>query len=346
MNKVIAIRADGNSDIGFGHLIRTMALARQLERCGAKVIFLSQNPENIRNYTVEQINSGSDLAVEDTEVERILQQSRADMLIIDSYAYQQARLDRVASLDLLSVYIDDINLYEFNVDFVANGNLYAPRLKYRGKARQLLGSDYLILREEFTGLSARKPNRQLRDVLITFGAADMENVTPELLKLITGYEHFKELNWHVVIGPVFRNSEEIESIVGGYPNMFLCHNPAIKDLMSNCDIAVSAAGSTTYELAASGVPAILTVVADNQLMLAEEAHRQGMAINLGWYQNLDPARLFSALDSMINNHMLREKMAVRGRVLIDGRGAQRLATVLLDEMKANEQENNCPGNAR
>jgi len=69
--------------------------------------------------------------------------------------------------------------------------------------------------------------------------------------------------------------------------------------------------------------------------MAREAERQGMAFNLGWYHELDAAKLFSTLNSLINNQALRGKMANSGQELIDGRGAQRVAAILLDEMKAN-----------
>lgn len=137
----------------------------------------------------------------------------------------------------------------------------------------------------------------------------------------------------MVIGPVFCNAAEIAAVAKDCPNVTLHHNPNIKDLIDFCDISISAAGSTTYELAACGVPALLIVAADNQVWLAREAKRQGMAINLGWYYELDVTQLYSALDSLINNHVLREKMTARGQELIDGQGAQRVAAILMDEMR-------------
>lgn len=332
MSEIVAIRVDGNSEIGFGHLMRMKALARELGKLGAEVIFLSRNPENIEGYRVLQLDrqTGDE---EDLRVEEILMNMQAGMLIIDSYEYIQERLDRMGQMALLSVYVDDLNRQPFNTGFVINGNLYAPGLPYRGKARFLLGTKYLLMREEFVGVPLRLPNRGVEHVLITFGAADMENVTPGILRALKIYEHFKDLHWHVVIGPVFRNAAEITAVTRHCPNVTLHYSPVIKDLVDFCDISISAAGSTTYELAACGVPALLIVTADNQVRLAQEAERQGMAINLGWYHELDVARLCSALDSLINNQILREKMARRGQELIDGRGAQRVAAILVDEMR-------------
>ncbi len=333
MSGIIAIRADGNSEVGFGHLMRTQALARQLEKCGARVIFLSRNPENVRDYQVEMLNHTADFDAEDTAVEEILQRYGVDMLIIDSYAYDQSRLERMAGLDLITVCIDDMNLHEFNVDFVVNGNLYAPQLKYNGRACQLLGSEFLLLREDFNRLSARQIGLPMRDVLISLGAADMENATPGLLKILFDYSHFTELEWHVVIGPVFKNADQIDFLARKYSNVHIYHKPPIKNLMSFCDIAISAAGSTIYELAACGVPAISVVVADNQLMLAEEAERQGLAINLGWYQKLQPDKLFRSLEELRDDCETRARMSARGQSLIDGRGAERLAEILLHAVR-------------
>jgi UDP-2,4-diacetamido-2,4,6-trideoxy-beta-L-altropyranose hydrolase len=335
MSANIAIRVDGNSEIGFGHLMRMKALAREFSKLGAEVIFLSRDPENIEGYRVLQLDrqTGDE---EDLLVEEMLIDMQAGMLIIDSYEYTQERLDRVGKLPLLSVYVDDLNRHPFNTDFVVNGNLYAPSLPYQGRARFLLGTEYLLMREEFVGVPLRLPNPDVEHILITFGAADMENVTPGILHMLKNYKRFQDLHWHVVIGPVFRNTAEIEGMVRDYPNVTLHYNPNIRKLIDFCDIAISAAGSTTYELAACGLPALLIIAADNQVRLAREAERQGMAVNLGWYHELDVARLYSALDNLIINNELRVQMAMYGQKLIDGRGAQRVAAILVDEMKKNK----------
>lgn len=333
MDRLIAIRADGNSEIGFGHLVRTQALARQLKKRGARVIFLTKNPENVQGYLLEYISPQLGSTEEDQVVEKILKKCQAEMLIIDSYAYDQERLDRMAGLGLISVYIDDMNRHPFNVDFVVNGNLYAPRIDYQGSSRFLLGSEYLMMREEFSQIALRKVKQGVEDVLISFGAADMENLTPWILKILFNYHKFFELNWHVVIGPVFRNLSEIEPLVRNKENVFLHYNPDIKNLIRNCDISINAAGSTTYELAACGVPALLIVAAYNQLRLASEADKRGFAINMGWRSELHKEYLFATLDRVIEDFAVRQAMAARGQDLIDEKGVERLADILLNAME-------------
>ncbi len=332
MGDIIAIRVDGNSDIGFGHLMRMKALAHELIKQGAKVIFLSRDPENIMDHQVLKLEKQA-RDEEDLRVEKILVDVQADMIIIDSYDYTQERLDRVGQLDVLSVYIDDLNRYSFNTDYVINGNLYAPRLNYQGRANLLLGTRYLLMREDFLHLAKRVVIHPVQNVLVTFGAADMENVTPGVLHVLKSYEQFEHLQWHVVIGPVFCNVAEIEDMAKGYPNITLHYNPDIKNLMDLCDISISAAGSTTYELAVTGVPIVLVIVGEDQVMLATEAALHGIAFNAGWYKYLDKMTIYSFLDSLINNQALRGKMAARGQELIDGRGTERVVTMLLDEIR-------------
>ena len=126
--------------------------------------------------------------------------------------------------------MEDRNLQPFNTDFVVNGNLYAPGLPYRGRARFLLGSKYLLMREEFAGVPLRLPHPDVEHVLITFGAADMENVTPGILPVLKSYKHFEDLHWHVVIGPVFRNAAEVEAVVRECTNVTLHYNPDITNV--------------------------------------------------------------------------------------------------------------------
>lgn len=274
--KKVAIRVDGSSDIGFGHLMRMTALARELIKQGAEVIFLTKNPEHIENFPVKVIDSEMDFNNEDRRIEELLYQNQAGMIIVDSYNYDQGRLDRMSQLDIRTVYIDDLNQCVFNIDLVVNGNLYAPQMEYKGRAEFLLGAEYLLMREEFANAPKREARLQVKDILLTMGGADIINNTPRILEYLINYKLFDSLCWHVVIGPAFKNVLEIESLAGGLSNIYTYFNPDMKKIMYACDICISAAGSTAYELAACGLPSILIVTADNQAALARELNAKGL----------------------------------------------------------------------
>jgi len=328
----IAIRADGNSSIGWGHLIRTQALAQQLEKLGAEVIFLSQDPGNIKGFMAKALDNTADFDREDQTVGRVLHQEGADLLIVDSYAYEHVRLDRMRQLGWPIVYIDDLNRHPFDIDYVVNGNLYAPQLDYQGSSRFLLGPEYLLMREEFSEIAPRQVRARVRDILLTFGAADPNNLTYKFLAMLINYGGFTDLNWHVVLGPAFINSAQVLELGCERTNIHYHHSPDIKRIMDLCDICISAAGSTTYELARCGVPSILIPAAENQVAVAREAQRQGMALHVDLNRSMCEPCLFTPLENLISDYELRQKMAACGQELIDGRGAVRVAATLLSEI--------------
>lgn len=327
MTQVI-IRADGNNQIGFGHIVRTQALAAQLQALGAKVTIVTRNPENIVLFETALIPADMTLKKEFEYWVNISQEMAAKIIIVDSYAVDQVTLDKVGAIGACSVYIDDLNRFDFNVDFVINGNLYASHLNYQGKARFLLGPDFLLMREEFQNVPCHF-NKNPKNIMISLGAADPECVTFRVIEIIKKYKRFKELNWHIVIGPANIHTNKIVRAAKPYNNMRLYNNPNMRSVMENCDICISAGGSTVYELAACGVPSLLIITADNQIMLAKEAHHYGFAINLGWYETLPDRALYDNLEWLLYNREEREHMVQIGRRLVDGCGARRTAEILI-----------------
>jgi len=325
----VVIRADGNSNIGFGHIIRTQALAGQLAKAGAEVIFLTRNADNIKGYPTIEISEHMGHNDEDALIKQVIAEQSPILFIIDSYAFDKNRLDRVAGLGVKTAYIDDMNLYEFNTTYVINGNLYAPRLGYRGPAQFLLGSRYLLMREQFANILPRVVKPQVKDILLTFGAADTNNLTALILRQIKKFPRFLDFKWHVIIGPAFQQISDLEALARDCRNIFLHYNPAVKDLMEICDISISAAGSTTYELAACGLPSIIISAADNQVMLAEEADHRGISINLGGLCRINYPDLERILNRLLDDYDLRKSMAAAGQKIIDGNGAARTAKTLL-----------------
>ncbi len=311
-------------------MVRTQALATQLRSRGAQVVFLTRNPENITSFKTVSVPENLSFYEDAAYDVYVSQKMAAGLLVVDSYAVDQEALDRIAKSEIVSVYIDDLNRYIFDVDYVINGNLYAPQLNYRGKAHFLLGPDYILMRDEFYN-TAYHFNKDLRHIMISFGAADVECVTKQVIELIKDYNNFSDLEWHVIIGPANPHGNEIVSMVKSLSNIHLYNSPNMKAIMEKSDLCFSAAGSTVYELAACGVPSLLIITAGNQLMLAEEADRSGFAINMGWHHKISAGLLYRNLDSLSHDFSKRELMIQKGRHLIDGGGARRAAEVLIAE---------------
>ena len=99
----------------------------------------------------------------------------------------------------------------------------------------------------------------------------------------------------------------------------------IPGLMAWADVAISGAGSTCWELAFMGLPAAVLVLADNQRGIAAGLAEYGTAINLGEAAEATDAQIADALCSLLGDRGLRARMSRKGKGLIDGRGAERVA---------------------
>jgi RimJ/RimL family protein N-acetyltransferase len=100
------------------------------------------------------------------------------------------------------------------------------------------------------------------------------------------------------------------------------------ELMAWADVAVSAAGSTCWEMCLLGLPAILVDVAENQRPVAKELGRRQIAIHLGSSKEISPGKISSELTLLLNSRALRAGMSQRARELVDGRGAERVVAAI------------------
>jgi spore coat polysaccharide biosynthesis predicted glycosyltransferase SpsG len=101
--------------------------------------------------------------------------------------------------------------------------------------------------------------------------------------------------------------------------------PDVAGLMAWTDLAVSAAGSTTWELLHIGVPLVLVTLADNQRAIATSLGHAGLALDLGWHADVTAESIAAAIMALAADGPRRRRMAEQGRLLVDGLGAGRVA---------------------
>jgi spore coat polysaccharide biosynthesis predicted glycosyltransferase SpsG len=164
---------------------------------------------------------------------------------------------------------------------------------------------------------------------VTLGAADPDNVT---LKVITALEAITVpgLAVRVVVGPSNPHLEEIrrEADRSAAKIEILCNVRDMPGLMSWADLAVTAGGSTCWELAFMGTPAVVMVVAENQRLIARGLEAAGMAVNLGEYRSLTRQGLEEALRLLKADSGMRAQMSRRGKAMVDGLGAERVVSAI------------------
>jgi len=346
----IAIRADGGVGIGMGHVMRCLSLARAFEKKGHEVYFFSKLIVGIdvierEGFQVFRLND-MELETEINVIINLLKKYNINILVIDSYhVTEKYLLSLKQQVDKL-VYIDDENKCLFPADVVVNGNLTAEYLGYRKydyNQLLLLGPQYNLIREEFKDLPSRIIKKTVEFVMITTGGSDSFNITIKLLDMLLKVDCFSNVNFNVLVGSGFTNVEELVDLSKRNPRIRLFSNQSVNyydfteikyssvpDLMLNSDIAISAGGSTLYELAACGTPTLSFVLAENQRFLVSKMSELGYVIHLGWHNELDDKLLVTSLNLLIDDFDKRIEMSRKCQGLIDAWGTERIIKELTE----------------
>ena len=99
-------------------------------------------------------------------------------------------------------------------------------------------------------------------------------------------------------------------------------------VLAGATVALSAAGSTAWELCCTGTAAVLVSVADNQEPVADALAAAGVARHLGRLADADPHEAAEALTARLDDPSAREEAVAIGRRLVDGHGADRVVTAM------------------
>lgn len=329
----IGVRVDGGKKIGMGHIQRCLALAVQLKKERNTVIFLIRKNKETREiierkkFEVIELKSDINLKEDLKNTIKIIKSLGINILITDSYKFDGNYLGNIRKNVSSLVSIDDLAKIYFFSDIVINQNIHASNLKYRSleDTEFLLGPKYALLRKEFAGVEKKRINKKVKNILITTGGADLFGLTLKALNALGGIKETFDIT--VVVGPFFKNADEIKSIIGKMnKKVNLVINPQdMKELMLSSDLAITSGGTTLYELAATGTPAIVFCAADNQKGSIRGMSRIGTIINVGRGDHFSKKNFQKEVKKLIPNFLLRKQMSEKGQKLVDGRGSMRCA---------------------
>ncbi len=251
----------------------------------------------------------------------------AEWVIVDGYNFGGMYQEALKREGLRILFVDDYGHADhYAADTVLNQNVSAKADLYarRDDATELLlDTRYVLLQRQF-----RNPPRGERPVpdiasrlLVTMGGSDGMNGTEKVIRALQGLEGIDPT---VVIGGANPHQEAVESLCRDVGFSCIINATNMRELMEQADMAISASGTTSYELAYIGVPALTLILANNQVALAEGMAAAGCSINLGWHPQLTQKTIRSAVQELARNRNHREKMATAGRSLVDGDGASRV----------------------
>lgn len=267
----------------------------------------------------------------------VLLWEKPDAVILDSYYVTSYYMESVKNITKL-VYIDDVLSFPYPTDILINYNIYASKTKYlklycdKEIPTMLLGCKYIPLRDEFQDGKAIKIKPTVESILFSAGGADPERIALRFVESIIDNKYFNNIVFHIVLGSFEPDSDQIEEICKSNINIIPHRNVSrMSDLMLQCDLAVSAAGSTLYELCACGVPTITYVLADNQLPGATAFSDLGIMINAGDYRTDENLikNITDAILSLISDIEIRKLMQSKGMSFVDGNGAKKIVQEIM-----------------
>jgi len=313
-----------------------------LEELGMVSVFLTNREPRVRDrvrrcgfesYTLDTPVSWDENDLKDAVTLASRQQCR--VVVVDSDHEGAHYLQELRRAGLFVCAIEDFAPHPFPCQLVVNGDAHARQVSYQstsGDTRWLLGPEYSLLRPEFWHVAPRMVRGEVRNILVMLGGADPYNLMPSILEAVDRLPGSFTLT--AVIGPFFEHRAEVESAVqrAGHPARVIHSPDAVRDLMVEADLAVSAGGQTLYELARVGCPAVSIQISANQEGQSQVFHDAGFIRAVGRVD--DPGivdTIGEAVRDLLHDAGARASMGTAGQRMIDGQGALRVARSILSE---------------
>ncbi|GGK98107.1 PseG/SpsG family protein [Mangrovihabitans endophyticus] len=338
----VGIRCDAGGRTGVGHLIRCVALAEELVGRGVPVHFLSdlggfawaEQQLAGRGLPRHPAPDGPDALV--AAADRL----GLDALVLDSYELSGAHgaALRASGRTVLAVVDADLRGQQADVyvDQNLDAELAAPDLP--PGAVRLAGLRYALLRTAVRELRppaapGADPGRVPR-VVCFFGGTDAYRAAPVLAGLLirTGAPFDA-----TVIGADEGLRAEVRALATGPGQLVevLAPTDDLPKLLAGADVAVSASGTSTWELLCLGLPAALVWVVDNQIVGYGRAVERGLAAGVGHLPSLrepgsaEALAAVAVLRDLLTDAAARAALAARAWAAVDGRGVARVADELI-----------------
>lgn len=359
MNAKIIFRADASREMGIGHVMRCLTLARELRKRGAVCHFVTRaHPGHQADRIAQEGFQVSLLAAPDGPApvappdhaewagvpwNKDLAETRtasdhADWLIVDHYAldarWQQGMADRVGRI----MVIDDLVDRPHVADLLLDQNLGRDARDYDSlvpaTCRRLIGPKFALLRPEFAKFRseslARRAKGRLSNLMISMGGVDMVDATSKVLRALQQADFFDNLRICVVMGRAAPAIDRVKELAAKmpWPTEVLVDVSDMAAVMMEADLAIGAAGSTSWERCCMGLPAIIVETANNQAGIAQILSGTGAALDPG--QLHDPAFATNLRTKLVQAIKQITVMSKNAGDICDGSGCSSVADRLLE----------------
>ena len=360
----IVFRADASTIVGTGHVVRCLALAVAARAAGWHAEFVCRaHPGHMAHLIRAQgfavhllpapleaatIAAGDSYAAwlgvsqqqDAIDTVAALRHSAADWLVVDHYALDAQWESTLLGLVPRLLVIDDLANRPHLCSVLIDQSLgLSGAARYAGlvppACMQLLGPHYALLRPEFAAmrsqsLARRDADQRLERVLLFMGGSDPHNETARALQ---GLSQATRVVQHidVVVGQGYLYLDDLrrQAQACRVPLQVHLQTPRMAELMTQADLAVTSGGGVSWEKCTLGLPSLVTIVGDNQSLIAHELAATGAQLLLGRAEAISIDDYTHALDGLDSG--LLAAMSAKARGICDGQGTQRVLDQLLKD---------------
>lgn len=338
----VLVRVDASSEIGLGHAMRCTALIEAMREMGHHVgVATVTMPAALvtrweaLGVAVSWIGAPVGSAADAIHTTTIAEAQQCDWVIADGYHFglDWQLIVRTARTHV-AMFDDEARADRWLADLLINQNHGATAAMYHTSAPRAMvcaGASFALLRNAFRSARATPhtmPARAQR-LLLTLGGADPANLTSRFIPALSAHDG---LDVRVVLGAVNPHRDAVLAAIAAHagPATFtvLEHVEDMPAHMLWADLAITAGGSTLWELACLGVPSLVVVLAENQRPGATACVAAGMARSLGDADTFNEQAVSAIVAEVIGDAAARHAMSHAGRQLVDGQGAYRVVEAL------------------
>jgi len=313
----IILRCDASPDIGLGHLIRCLAVAKELQKQN-QIIFATTKDDTssyIKEAGFEIIFKEKD-ETEEKYLKRLNHIIHSDIIVIDKkYPYSIESLNDFKQNNIKIIMIDNVceGLSECDEIIFPNAHLDKGILKKYLPEKQInqvkTGPEYLILRDEILALKDK----------INHNLHNPPNIVVEM-KL--------KANILILIGQAFKYKNELEKIIINLPDNFQVLPYALKEFIK-ADIVICTFGVSIYEMVYLQIPTICISHSRGNARSAKILEeRYGVIEDLGYFKDINKQNIYAAITRLLTDKEYYENIVKECDNLIDGKGAKKLAQLI------------------
>lgn len=339
----ILFRVDANQAVGMGHLMRCLSVADEAARMGVDCTFACNDKDaldivNARGHRATALEC--DYRCLGPELPRLedMVSGMDCVIVVDSYFADNKFLDCIRKI-APSAYFDDFAETPRPTDLLINYNVFATAGEYESiyknamLPRLVLGPLYAPLRSQFQGLTTYRERNAKSGVLVCVGGSDPERIALRFARALAcnpSLRHGRHFTF--MLGALEPDLLELQRMAANC-NWFDLREQVddVAGLMCGFEAAISASGTTLYELCACGLPTVAYCLSPDQDRPSRAFSEKGAMVNGGDLRvaGSEYAALVK-LGSLLENPEQMANLSDTACRVVDGHGAERLANELIN----------------